>query len=245
MTSSRFPFAASVAGHAGVLVLLLLFASAVPTPLPKPPEKGIEVMLAPPPPPAPAAPPQPAATAEPPPPPSEPKPAPRAVTAEPAPPPPKQVVRRRIERPPPQPVRLPLPETPPPAAAPAYAPQPAPAQAQPTPPLQTAAIPRPPAPPSPAVSNGYRAALFAWLESHKRYPDSARQRGEEGRAQLRFRIDRYGRLLNYAVVQSTGYAELDAAIDAMMRDATLPPFPAEMTQNEIEVTVTVRFSLTR
>jgi outer membrane biosynthesis protein TonB len=54
--------------------------------------------------------------------------------------------------------------------------------------VQTAAIPKPAAPPptptGPIVSAGYRAALSAWLESHKRYPDSARARGEEGRAVL-------------------------------------------------------------
>jgi outer membrane biosynthesis protein TonB len=41
-----------------------------------------------------------------------------------------------------------------------------------------------------------RAALSAWPESPKRYPDRARQRGEEGRAVLRFRVDRSGRVLN-------------------------------------------------
>jgi protein TonB len=62
---------------------------------------------------------------------------------------------------------------------------------------------------------------------------------------LRFRVDRYGRLLNYALAQSTGYPVLDAAIDAMMRGASLPPFPADMTASDVEVSVTVRFGLTR
>jgi TonB family protein len=61
---------------------------------------------------------------------------------------------------------------------------------------------------------------------------------------LRFRVDRSGRVLNYAVVSSTGYADLDAAIDAMMRGATLPAFPADMTASDVEVSVTVRFALT-
>jgi protein TonB len=119
------------------------------------------------------------------------------------------------------------------------------------PPLQTAAVPTPmpapapQAPVGPVVSAGYRAALSAWLESHKRYPDTARARGEEGRAVLRFRVDRYGRLLNYALAQSTGYPDLDAAVDAMMRGASLPPFPADMTASDVEVSVTVRFGLTR
>jgi hypothetical protein len=31
----------------------------------------------------------------------------------------------------------------------------------------------------------------------------------------------------------------------MMRGATLPPFPAGMTQPRVDVSVTIRFSLTR
>jgi len=114
-----------------------------------------------------------------------------------------------------------------------------------TAPVQTAMVPVPPPHPAPVVSGNYRAALSAWLESHKRYPDSARSRGEEGRAVLRFRVARSGQVLNYAVVSSTGYADLDASIDAMMRGATLPPFPADMAASDVEVSVTVRFALTR
>jgi protein TonB len=87
--------------------------------------------------------------------------------------------------------------------------------------------------------------LSAWLESHKHYPDSARLRGEEGRAVLHFEVDRSGRVLDFAVVKSSGYADLDAAIEVMMRGATLPPFPASMNQSRIPVSVTIRFSLTR
>jgi protein TonB len=115
--------------------------------------------------------------------------------------------------------------------------------------VQTAAIPRPAAPPptpaGPIVSAGYRAALSAWLEGHKRYPDSARERGEEGRAVLRFRVARSGRVLSYAVVQGTGYPDLDAALDQMMRGATLPAFPADMTVPEYEFSVRVNFALAR
>jgi len=31
----------------------------------------------------------------------------------------------------------------------------------------------------------------------------------------------------------------------MMRGATLPPFPADMTTSDVEVSVTVRFALSR
>ena len=234
MISFRLPLVASILGHGGVLALLMLFAAQLPpVSLPEPRKAGIEVTLAPPqpvaetPPPTPE--PPPVAEIQPPPP-------------EPPPPPPKPVVHKPVVKPPPpprppqmvrelppQPPQLPLPM---PRLAPA--------------PMQTAAIPVPPAPhPIPVVSAGYRAALSAWLESHKRYPDSARSRGEEGRAVLRFRVDRAGRVLNYAVVSSTGYADLDASIDAMMRGATMPPFPADMAASDVEVSVTVRFALTR
>jgi len=242
----RLPLAVSILGHGGVLILLALFAAQLPpAPLPQPRKSGIEVMLAPPPqpvaetPPPPPEPP-PAAAAEPPPP--EPPAPPAAVPMpEPPPPPPKPVVHKPAVKPPPRhPPPQPVRETPPPA--PRAAPQPAP--------MQTAMFPPPPVPapaprPAPTVSPGYRSLLSAWLESHKRYPESARARGEEGRAVLRFRVDRSGRVLNYALAASTGFADLDAAIDGMMRGATLPPFPADMAPSDVEVTVTVRFSLTR
>ena len=128
-------------------------------------------------------------------------------------------------------------------------PNPPPFNAKPesAPPPQTAtAATLIPAPvPSAEVSAGYRAMLSAWLESHKRYPESARKRGEEGHAVLRFQVDRSGRVLDYTVTSSSGYADLDQAVEEMMRGATLPPFPAGMPQPRMEVSVTIRFSLRR
>jgi len=88
-------------------------------------------------------------------------------------------------------------------------------------------------------------ALSNWLESHKRYPEVARQRGEQGSGVLRFRVDRTGHVLDYAVIHSTGYADLDNAIQEMMHGAVLPPFPPSMTEPEIEASVTIRFGLSR
>ena len=94
-----------------------------------------------------------------------------------------------------------------------------------------------------ADQRGVPRRTHAWLERHKIYPAAARQRGEQGSAVLRFRVGRDGRILAYQLVRSTGYAALDAAVDEMMRGATLPPFPASMTQPEIAVSVPIRFSL--
>jgi protein TonB len=94
-----------------------------------------------------------------------------------------------------------------------------------------------------AIPVDYQQALSAWIEAHKVYPEAARQAGEQGRAVLRFRIDRTGRVLNYTVIGSTGHADLDAAVETMMRGAVLPPFPPSISESQVEVTVAVRFGL--
>jgi protein TonB len=144
--------------------------------------------------------------------------------------PPKPVQHREE---PPQPNQASLPSAPTPSA-PAAPPQ-----------TTSAATPVPAPVPSPEASAGYRALLSAWLESHKRYPDASRQRGEEGNAVLRFEVDRGGHVIEYAVTKSSGYPDLDASVEEMMRSATLPPFPAGMPQPRMEVSVTIRFSLRR
>ena len=57
-------------------------------------------------------------------------------------------------------------------------------------------------------------------KNHKRYPDAARQRGEEGRAVLRFSVDRSGRVLDFDITSSSGYLDLDQSIEEMMRNAS-------------------------
>jgi protein TonB len=260
----RLPLGLSVAGHAVCVTLLILLLPTRTPPVPEPLTKGgIEVVFAalpkpeePPiqtePPPQAEIPPPPVET---PPPEPEPKPSPpnEPVTAV-EPPPPVPETPAAVVEPPPQPAPPKLAVKPPPKPVhrlekvqsnPAAA-QPLPAPAAAAAP-QTAYAPTPvPAPaPSAEVSLGYRALLSAWLESHKRYPDAARQRGEEGRAVLRFVVDRSGRVVDFAVAQSSGYQDLDASLEEMMRGAMLPPFPPTMTQPRIDVSVTIRFSLAR
>jgi periplasmic protein TonB len=261
MDRIRLPLTVSIAGHAAVLALLILFfaatrpspksavpggiqvilsqtleqAQAVPThesvtPLPPQPKQAVEAteLLPAPAPEVPIVSPElTAAVSMTPPPPQKP-----AVKQ-----PPKHVMRR--------------PER---SRAPVSVPNPAPAKyaemtstgiasAQNS--AAVAASVAAPAPiPSPDITASYQAMISAWLESHKRYPESARERGEEGSAALRFRIDRSGRVLDYSY-RSTGYADLDAGLDEMLRGAQLPPFPAGLTAARIEVSLTMRFNLTR
>jgi periplasmic protein TonB len=236
----RLPLALSVAGHA-IFLSMLVWLSARLSPLmlsPPSPPKGVTVIFAPPPQPPPPAPkpvavkPPPVVAKPPPPPPPKvvaaPKPPPvvRHVEAEPR-PVRRREVRRRIEhrvrrreverrRPPPRTV-----------------------------PPQTAALP-PPAPvrrppPAPIISPAYSSALAEWFAAHRRYPESAQERGEEGMGVLRLQIDRSGQVLSQTLVRSTGYPDLDRAIEATMRGAVLPPFPAVMAESEREITVTIPF----
>jgi len=267
VTDIKFPLTLSVVGHAAILACLAFFFSGKIPLAPRPiATGGIEVAferalpkaetapLPAPPAEAPAPEPPPEAAVPPPEPqvtPPEPIPPAPAVATEPTPPlpetpvtaiesPPKPVVKK-APKPVPQPREAPqqtqtyLPNTPPPMPA-------APA----APPQTAAALTPAPAPvPSAEASAGYQALLRAWLEGHKRYPDAARERGEEGRAVLRFEVDRSGRVLDYAVTSGTGYPDLDQSIEEMMRGAMLPPFPAGMPQPRMQVSVTIRFSLRR
>ena len=163
----------------------------------------------------------------------------------PPPPPPRRQIVRRIERPverrePPRPDLAAVPPSP---VEPALRAAPAPPAA--SAPQQAALAPsRVQAPArSAAVSPGYESLLGEWLNSHKRYPESAREAGEQGRALLHFTVERDGRVTESAVVKSSGYPDLDAGLEEMMRGASLPPFPAGMPQSSISVTVAIRFSL--
>jgi periplasmic protein TonB len=240
----RLPLAASVAGHAVFLLLLVWLSTRLP-PLvlvPPAPPHAIAVIFAPPPVPAPPKPAAPPVVAEPPPPPppppkliEPPKPPPPQVIA--APPKPPPVIRHVIAKPKPPPRRERRRRierhtvVEPPRAPQIVAPPPQPVRA----------------PPAPIVTSAYRSALAEWFAAHRQYPLSARERGEEGLGVLQLRVDRSGRVLSYTLVRSTGYPDLDAAIEATMRGAALPPFPADMAaqENEIAVTIPFRFHLER
>jgi periplasmic protein TonB len=238
----RLPFALSLLGHAVLLVVLALFVTAAP-PLPLPEAtSGIAVTFAPSLP-QPATPPAPPAPAQPPPPVQPPPPPPVALVEPPPLPPPPDVttLEAPIIEPPPKPVVRPLRPVRPERPVPQRVFAPAPAAAAPQRSAQTAYA-RLPAP-STAISPSYQALLGAWLESHKRYPESAREHDEEGRAVLQFVVDRSGRVVDFAVITSSGYPDLDASVESMMRGATLPPFPPDMPQSSIRVSVAIRFSL--
>lgn len=95
-----------------------------------------------------------------------------------------------------------------------------------------------------AARQSYFSLLAASLAKHKRYPTASRRRGEEGIVKLFFIVDRDGSVLEYRISESSGSKRLDEAVIKMLDKASpLPAFPAEMTQQQLEVNVPIAFQL--
>jgi protein TonB len=110
----------------------------------------------------------------------------------------------------------------------------------------------PPTPAMPARTKGgaarvaatWETSLVKHLEQFKRYPSDAQSRGEEGVVLLSFTVDRTGHVLAHQVVRSSGHSQLDDEVMSMIERAQpLPPFPAEMPDAKLDLTVPIRFSL--
>lgn len=221
-----------IALHVGAVAATLSWASQQPPAAPPPAAMMVELA------PLPAAPP-----------PQE-KPAPKPPET-PPPKPPEPVKPRKVETPKPRPrpkpaeIALPKPETipelPPPAPAPAAAsaPTPAPAPA----PAAPAAGPLATNPASNALPS-WQGVLLAHLEKHKRYPRAAQARRQQGVVYVAFAIDRQGNVLAHRLHQSSGYPALDQeTLDLLQRAQPLPPPPADVSGERIELLVPVQFFL--
>ncbi|MCB9930386.1 MAG: energy transducer TonB [Alphaproteobacteria bacterium] len=98
--------------------------------------------------------------------------------------------------------------------------------------------------PGQSVRAGYVAELQAWLERHKRYPERAIARRQQGTATLYFVVDRAGRVLDYRLEKSSGHRLLDREVLAMIqRAAPLPRMPAGLSAADLTVILPVRFAL--
>ena len=92
----------------------------------------------------------------------------------------------------------------------------------------------------------WEAAMKEQLERYKRYPDDARLRHEEDTVSVRISVDRNGNILRVAIVNSRGYTLLDQeALQMVQRAAPLPPFPAELIGDRLNIVVPIEFFLLR
>ncbi|WP_349323000.1 TonB family protein [Asticcacaulis sp. MM231] len=158
----------------------------------------------------------------------------------------KRQVESLASRAEPRPVERVLPEmfptdveplmVPPPTPRPATAIAAAPAPENTAP----AAKPAPPAPLAATTPQTWHTQLLSHIERHKRYPTAAR--GRQGVVQVRFSMDREGRVLSSAVSRSSGSGALDrAALDTLKRASPLPKPPADIPGNPIELAFDIEF----
>ena len=87
----------------------------------------------------------------------------------------------------------------------------------------------------------WQSKLMAHLERRKRYPGAARARGDEGVAQVRFSIDKAGNVLSAKLVKSSGSAQLDEEVVALVHRAS--PVPAPPPGAPLTITAPVRFNI--
>lgn len=83
----------------------------------------------------------------------------------------------------------------------------------------------------------------AWLLAHRSYPEMARALGRQGTVVVQITVDANGHVEDVNVVRGSGSESLDHAAEALVRNARLPPFPADMKQPRQSVTIPVRYRL--
>lgn len=97
----------------------------------------------------------------------------------------------------------------------------------------------------PNVRIQYVRELAAWLEQHKRYPNAARRRGQEGRVLLEFSMAQNGALEQYQIIHSTPYPLLNKAVEKMITMSNpLPAVPTSVMGDRQRITFTVPVSFT-
>ncbi|HXW42968.1 MAG TPA: TonB family protein [Xanthobacteraceae bacterium] len=97
---------------------------------------------------------------------------------------------------------------------------------------------------APRVEPSWQTSLMRQLERHKRYPNEAQSRSEQGVVLLNFSLDRAGHVLARRIARSSGFADLDNEAMAMiLRAAPLPPFPPSMPELRLDLVVPIRFAL--
>jgi protein TonB len=85
------------------------------------------------------------------------------------------------------------------------------------------------------------AGFSATLERYKVRPQAAKE-GKEGDVLLQITVAPSGRLLDHAVLQSSGTPELDsAAIAALERAAPFPPLPPDLNSSPLTFTLLYQF----
>jgi periplasmic protein TonB len=111
-------------------------------------------------------------------------------------------------------------------------------------PVAAAAVPGRPEPKNERAVATWRSQILALVERNKRYPEAARSRHEQGITQVRFMLDREGRVSDAQVTQSSGSSALDnEAIALLQRAQPFPAPPAAFAGQSVAVKLPIRFTV--
>ncbi len=143
-----------------------------------------------------------------------------------------------------------LPPPLPPRTRPPPRPRPAVTKSPTVAPPVAAPAPAQPAPPAAAPAAAAQAqatwegALVAHLARFKRFPPAAQRRGEQGIVLMHVTMTRDGTVVAMSIVRGSGYADLDEEAKAWMaRAQPLPAAPPEVTAQQPQIVVPLRFTL--
>ncbi len=90
----------------------------------------------------------------------------------------------------------------------------------------------------------WRNALAAWVSQHAYYPEQARNLGEDGDVKVHVVAQHNGRVTEVELISKSGSMWLDLALQAMFRDAHIPPLPTPGNE-PIEFNFTMHYILRR
>ena len=95
------------------------------------------------------------------------------------------------------------------------------------------------------TSASYLDMVRLKIESRKRYPDSAKARGIEGRVTIRFTLTGDGSVKDVSVTRGARNKALNtAALDAVQRAAPFPRPPSNLFNGDLPLELTIVFELT-
>lgn len=94
-------------------------------------------------------------------------------------------------------------------------------------------------------SGSYTRELINSIRAVQKYPKKALREGIEGEVTVLIKIDKWGKVLDNAIIQKSGSRILDRAVLKMVRKAApFPVIPAELKTKEFEFEVPLSFTLT-
>jgi protein TonB len=90
----------------------------------------------------------------------------------------------------------------------------------------------------------WQRAMFAHIGRFKTYPDEARKRNIRGEIVVAFGLDRTGRVTSVRVATTSGSPALDkAALEVLWHASPLPPPPADVRGDVVELLLPMRYQL--